>query len=274
MDKPGGSFWRWGRRDTHRFLPGFRRAGRGGNGLGDHVRRPCRREWGWGRNPDVEGPSFRAATFSSGSGQSRPQYRQYGIWGVPEALPPAPSPWPSQHRQNRALAEPSRPPSHGHRIPEHPLRSPFDPAGTPPPQVSSGARRAPAPGDRSAGWLATRGRGSGATAPSPAPSPARATQDAASEQRPRGCGPRPDPAPGQPRRRRPTGSFRSLRPRHSRVGGGEEGEESEPSFPGRGARHPTPAPPPSPTTHSCARLTLSAPRGRDGGTHRARGRVG
>lgn len=165
MDKPGGSFWRWGRRDTHRFLPGLCRAGRGGNGLGDHVRRPCRREWGWGRNPDVEGPSFRAATFSSGSGQSRPRYRQYGIWGVPEALPPAPSPWPSQHRQNRALAEPSRPPSHGHRIPEHPLRSPFDPAGTPPPQVSSGARRAPAPGDRSAGWRRA------AAAPEPPPPP-------------------------------------------------------------------------------------------------------
>ncbi|XDC79965.1 hypothetical protein R6Z07F_011138 [Ovis aries] len=138
----------------------------------------------------------------------------------------------------------------------------------------------PAPGvqrslQRSGPWgsigeLATRRRGSGATAPSPAP----ATQDAASVQRPGGCGPRPDPAPGQPRRRRPTGSFRSLRPRHYRVGWDEEGEESEPSFPGRGARHPTPAPPPSPTTHSCARLTLSAPRGRDGGAHWAGGRVG
>lgn len=80
MDKPGGSFWRWGRGDTHRFLPGFRRAGRGGSGLGDHVRRPCRREWGWGGNPDVERPSFRTARFSSGSGQSRPRYRQYRIW--------------------------------------------------------------------------------------------------------------------------------------------------------------------------------------------------
>ena len=98
-------------------------------------------------------PSFRAARFSSGSSQSRPRYRQYRIsrgGAVPEALPPAPSPWPPLHRQNRALAGPSRPPSHGHRIPEHPLRSPFDPAGTPPPQVSSGACGAPAPGDRSA----------------------------------------------------------------------------------------------------------------------------
>lgn len=85
--------------------------------------------------------------------------------GVPEALPPAPSPWPPQHRQNRALAGPSRPPSHGHRIPEHPLRSPFDPAGTPPPQVSSGACGAPAPGDRSAGWRRA------AAAPEPPPPP-------------------------------------------------------------------------------------------------------
>lgn len=85
--------------------------------------------------------------------------------GVPEALPPAPSPWPPQHRQNRALAGPSRPPSHGHRIPEHPLRSLFDPAGTPPPQVSSGACSAPAPGDRSASWRRA------AAAPEPPPPP-------------------------------------------------------------------------------------------------------
>lgn len=162
----------------------------------------------------MEGRSCTAARLSSGSSPSRPDTDNMESGGCLTRYHPPLAP---QYRPSCVLDGPSRPPSHGHRIPEHPLRSPLDPAGTtpPPPGVLRGSPHSRPWG--SIGWLATRGRSSRASAPSPAP----ATQDSASEKRPRGSGPRPDSAPSQPGRRRRTGPFRSRPPLHSRVGGGE-----------------------------------------------------
>lgn len=112
---------------------------------------------------NVEGRSCTAARLSSGSSPSRPDTDNMESGGCLTRYHPPLAP---QYRPSCVLDGPSRPPSHGHRIPEHPLRSPLDPAGTtPPPQVSCEARRTPAPGDRSAGWR----RAAAAREPPPPP---------------------------------------------------------------------------------------------------------
>lgn len=205
--------------------------------MSDHVQRPRHRGWGWGskgmgactRKDDVaRRPESVPEVAKAVPIQTIWNWGWGGICGVTT------HPRSSQSRPSGALAGPSRPPSHSHRIPEHPLRSPLDPAGTsPPPGVLRGSPRSRPTG--SIGWLTTRGRSSRASAPSPA----RATQDAASKPRPRGSGPRPDSAPGQRERRRRTGPFRSRLPRHSGSGGGKK---SEPSFPRQRRSTPNPTP--------------------------------
>lgn len=118
--------------------------------------------------------SATGARFSSGSGQNGADRDNTGLRACPGRCHSSPGPPPPalgsrpsapQCRPSCALAGPSRPPSHGHEIPGHPLHSPLDPTGTAPPQVSGGPRRAPAPGDRSARWRRA------AAAPAPPPPP-------------------------------------------------------------------------------------------------------
>lgn len=190
------------------------------------------------------------------------------IWNLGGCLTRYHPPLAPQCRPSCVLVGPSRPPSHGHRIPEHPLHSPLDPAGTPPPQVPCEARRVPAPGDRSAGWR----RAAAAHEPPPPPQlrlrrtrPPRSVLAV--------------PGRGQTRLPASQGGGDALGPSdraRPSTPGLVGGNESEPCFPGprRSAPNPTPAPPPLPNTPSGARLTLRAPRGQERGAHCAGGRVG
>lgn len=150
--------------------------------------------------------------------------------GVPQALPRPQSLAPA------AQAEPCsgwalRPPSHGHRIPEHPSVLSLILQGHPRPRCPAELRRS---GPWGIGELATRRRGSGATAPSPPR--LRRTRPRCSVLAVAGRG----------RTRLQASHEGGDRPAPSDRSGlatgwlGRRGEESEPSFPGRGARHPTP----------------------------------
>lgn len=222
---------------------------------------------GFGGDGDLnaEGRSCTAARLRSGSSPSRPDTDNMESGGCLTRYHPPLAP---QCRPSCVLVGPSRPPSHGHRIPEHPLHSPLDPAGTPPPpQVPCEARRVPAPGDRSAGWR----RAAAAREPPPPP------QLRLRRTRP----PRSVLAvPGRGQTRLPAsrgggdalGPSDRARPSTPGLGGGLE--RALLPGPRRSAPHPTPAPPPLPNTPSGARLTLRAPRGQERGAHCAGGRVG
>lgn len=131
----------------------------------------------------------------------------------------------------------------------------------PPPQVSCEARRAPAPGDRSAGW-----RRAAAAREPPPPSQLRLRRT----RPPRSVLAVPDR--GRTRLPASQGGGDALGPSdraRPSTPGLVGGNESGPCFPRprRSAPNPTPAPPPLPNTPSGARLTIRAPRGRERSAH-------
>lgn len=105
--------------------------------------------------------SATGARFSSGSGQNGADRDNTGLRACPGRCHSSPGPPPPalgsrpsapQCRPSCALAGPSRPPSHGHEIPGHPLHSPLDPTGTAPPRCPAGLAAPPPLGiDRLAG---------------------------------------------------------------------------------------------------------------------------
>lgn len=184
----------------------------------------------WRLGPEQRGTKLHSSQTQLRKWPMPSRCRQCGISGG--VLRVTTHPWPPQCRPSCALAGPSRPPSYGYRIPEHPLHSTLDPAGTPPPQVSCEARRAPAPGDRSAGWR----RAAAAREPPPPP------QLRLRRTRP----PRSVLAvPGRGRTRLPasSGGVDALGPsdRACPATPGLVGAKRvSPASQGRGARHPTP----------------------------------
>lgn len=167
----------------------------------------------------------------------------------------SPLPHPRPRREGRlscALAGPSRPPSHGHRVPKLPLDRPSVLQGPPPPRLRGSPRSRPR---GSIGWR----RSASARGPPPPPLAlaGRGLQAASSRFRAK-----PDSAPGQRGRRGRTGPSDRARP--AAPGRGREGERARP--PPRPAT-PTPPPPlPSPAAEhpAGARGTPAAPRDPEG----------
>lgn len=164
-----------------------------------------------------------------------PERECTGLWGA-RGVTARPRPRAPHGRPSCAEAGPSRPPSHGHGIPEQPLCSPLDPSGTPPPRPAGLAAFPPLGIDR----LATRGRGSRACAPSPrsgyagrglgaAPSPLRAAAG-------------PDSPPAWEAETHRALPIAPAPPRRGRQGDRARAQPPRPAAPGP-PPHPRPSPP-------------------------------
>lgn len=181
---------------------------------------------------NVEGRSCTAARLSSGSSPSRPDTDNMESGGCLTRYHPPLAP---QYRPSCVLDGPSRPPSHGHRIPEHPLRSPLDPAGTtPPPRCPARLAALPPLGiDRLAGDARPQ-----LASLRPLPSSGYAglgLREASSRFRTAaGLG-------SQPAREAETHWALPIAPAPP-LQGWWGGTRAGPASPGRGARHPTPPP--------------------------------
>lgn len=187
----------------------------------------------------------------------------YGTLGCLRRYRPPPAPGPARQAElccGWALPA-AIPRSRDPRAP--PLFAPRSFRDTPRPR-SGGARRVPAPGDRSAGWRRA------AAAPEPAPPPPlglRRTRPPSSVLAVSGRGQAPLPAsPGGGDAPGPSDRARPATP------GSAGGPSASPASPARSARPPTPPPllPAAPNALAGARFTLGAPPGQAG----ARGGLG